>query len=242
MSLSEFEYVYPKSPEEIFTEEAICEEIRATISLEYLQSLTEPVTHIPTVEAICHFLENRGCFERYIIRPDGRVNAWAVPIFRTTNPDEEPICDVDLSNMGLRSLPVYFNEVDYDFVCSNNELTSLVGCPCKVRDIDCSNNKLTSLVGSPNYVRNFNCSNNKLTSLVAGPKEILWTMNCKNKRLRTLCGAPRDIRGPFYCADNPLKTLYGHPMKTKQTRPGPVNWDLDKLIKTTHLLSTKYKR
>ena len=50
--------------------------------------------------------------------------------------------DVDLSNMNLDKIPVKFNLVGGYFYCSNNNLTSLEGCPKEVGgDFYCSYNK-----------------------------------------------------------------------------------------------------
>ena len=75
--------------------------------------------------------------------------------------------DINLSDFGLRKIPVQFGEVGGGFFCYNNKLTSLQGAPSKVSgDFRCTNNKLTSLQGAPSEVSgNFYCSNNNLTSL-----------------------------------------------------------------------------
>ena len=45
-------------------------------------------------------------------------------------------------------------------------------------DIDCSNKGLTSLEGCPERVKgDFNCSGNKLTTLEGGPKKIKGDFN-----------------------------------------------------------------
>jgi hypothetical protein len=73
--------------------------------------------------------------------------------------------DVDLSLENLTEFPLRFNRVDGDFRCSNNDLTSLKGCPRWIGgNFDCDDNKLPSLEFSPEYVGGyFNCETNQLT-------------------------------------------------------------------------------
>jgi Leucine-rich repeat (LRR) protein len=73
--------------------------------------------------------------------------------------------DVNLYNKGLTELPLVFNKVSGYFDCSNNQLTSLKGCPRWVgSSFYCTYNNLTSLEFSPDYVGNwFNCKYNQLT-------------------------------------------------------------------------------
>ena len=75
--------------------------------------------------------------------------------------------EVNLFNINLNKIPVKFYKVYGYFNCSNNELTSLEGCPEYVaRSFYCSYNKLTSLEGYPEYVGGIlQCGHNKLTSL-----------------------------------------------------------------------------
>ena len=70
-----------------------------------------------------------------------------------------------LNSKRLTELPLTFNKVNGYFTCSNNQLTSLKGCPRWIGDsFYCSHNDLTSLEFSPEYVgSNFYCYNNDLT-------------------------------------------------------------------------------
>ena len=88
----------------------------------------------------------------YKINPDGSI-------------DVED--SVYLFNMNLDKLPLKFNKVGGYFGCSNNNLTSLEGCPKEVGDtFYCSSNKLTSLQYSPEIVNGrFYCGDNPLESL-----------------------------------------------------------------------------
>jgi hypothetical protein len=73
--------------------------------------------------------------------------------------------DVDLYDKGLTELPLTFNKVTGWFDCSNNQLTTLKGCPRWVgRYFDCNINQLTSLEFSPDYIGGyFDCRYNELT-------------------------------------------------------------------------------
>src|SRR5271157_4522393 len=96
--------------------------------------------------------------------------------------------NVYLSNKNLTKFPdfIKFNHVSGYFYCSNNQLTSLVGCPSSIGgDFYCHHNQLTSLVGCPSSVGcSFSCNNNQLTSLI---------------------GCPSGVGGSFWCHDNKVK-------------------------------------
>jgi hypothetical protein len=88
------------------------------------------------------------------------------------------LVDVDgnvyLSGQRLSKLPLKFGRVTGNFNCSNNQLTSLEGCPTEIGDIFfCYNNKLTSLEGSPTEIGgNFFCYFNRLISLKGAPEYV----------------------------------------------------------------------
>ena len=89
---------------------------------------------------------------------------------------------VYLFNMNLDKLPLKFNKVGGYFGCSNNNLTSLEGCPKEVGDtFYCSSNKLTSLKGGPEKVYDmFYCGGNPLESL-DGYNGNYDMLDCDNK-------------------------------------------------------------
>jgi len=61
-----------------------------------------------------------------------------------------------LCNMQLKEMPLKFNRVSGWFDCSDNQLTTLEGCPNYVGDsFDCSSNYLTTLEGCPKEIKNF---------------------------------------------------------------------------------------
>jgi hypothetical protein len=115
-------------------------------------------------------------------------------------------------NLGLKKLPVKFKLVDGYFDISNNNLTSLEGCPDTVtKDFNCSNNNLTSLLDSPYKVGDFDCSNNKLVNLSHCPKEVSGFFDCSSNQIISIKGSPRTIKGHFKCSNNKIASLKGGP-------------------------------
>ncbi len=90
--------------------------------------------------------------KNYIINSDGSIDVDG---------------NVNLVKKNLKEIPLKFNRVSGYFNCSNNNLTTLEGCPKKVDgNFYCHKNELTSLEGCPKYVGgNFYFYHNQLTSL-----------------------------------------------------------------------------
>lgn len=67
---------------------------------------------------------------------------------------------VNLSKQNLKSIAVQFNQVNGDFSCQNNQLSSLLGVPkCVLGLFACHNNLLHSYQHVPEYIGNsFFCS------------------------------------------------------------------------------------
>ena len=112
--------------------------------------------------------------------------------------------DVNLYDRDLIKLPDYikFNKVECWFNCSENQLTSLEGCPNYTGlSFTCSNNQLTSLEGCPTYVgTDFSCSYNNLNSLKCCPYYVgtdFWCYNNKKlftkEEVKKLCEVKRTI-------------------------------------------------
>ena len=115
--------------------------------------------------------------------------------------------DVDLSHRNLKILPIQFNQVNGNFYCGYNNLTSLKGCPTTVNgNFYCYNNQLTSLEGCPKYVGgNFYCQDNRLTSLEGCPTTVNGNFYCGNNKLTSLEGCPEFIKGNW-AIDNKFKS------------------------------------
>lgn len=120
----------------------------------------------------------------------------------------------DASYNHLKDLDgINFGIVEGDFDVSDNELTSLKGCPEEVTgDFLCSSNFLNSLEGGPKIVRgNYHCSNNDLFDLTGLARGIhsLTAVSC---RLENIEGCPEMLTGDFFVASNPaLRSLAGGP-------------------------------
>ena len=101
-------------------------------------------------------------------------------------------------------LTIKFNKVTGNFICGDNKLTSLKGCPKEVGgNFGCGDNKLTSLEGCPEKVGgDFDCGFNKLTSLKGCPEKVGGSFDCGDNKLTSLEGAPKEIGGDFYCRGN----------------------------------------
>jgi len=122
--------------------------------------------------------------------------------------------DLDVSRCDLDELPDFSEwEVQGDFLCCGNQLTSLNGAPKEVGgDFNCSYNQLTSLNGAPQRVgESFYCDENQLTSLNGAPKEVGRNFNCSDNQLTSLNGAPKEVGGDFVCMKNQLTSLAGAP-------------------------------
>lgn len=119
--------------------------------------------------------------------------------------------DVDISGMRLDKIPLKFNNVFGNFDCSDNELTTLKGCPKFVDgDFYCYMNKLSELRYGPKDVcGNYICSGNILTSLHGSPREIHGDFVCSNNLLKSLKNSPDIIRGNFIVTCNQIvSTIY----------------------------------
>jgi hypothetical protein len=117
---------------------------------------------------------------------------------------------VDLINFNLHKLPLKFGNVSGSFYCSNNQLTSLEGCPESVGgSFYCSNNQLTSLEGSPKTVDgDFVCIGNELTSLVESPESVGGDFLCSHNQITDFRGFPEFFEGYFYCEENSIEEIY----------------------------------
>jgi hypothetical protein len=118
---------------------------------------------------------------------------------------------VDLrGKLGLKKLPLTFAEVSGNFDCSDNNLTTLEGCPTDVDGyFNCSGNKLTSLEYSPMRVSgDYICMEvSTLTSLeglenctIGGLLDVSYCANLISRK-----GYPAEGPYTFACYKTPLK-------------------------------------
>jgi len=120
--------------------------------------------------------------------------------------------DVSIHRKNLSEIPVQFGKVTGFFICYENNLTSLKGCPHTVgAGFYCSENKLTSLKYAPQRVNgDFDCSFNNLTSLQGCQQIIHGVFRCDNNNLTSLQGGPNQV-GAFNAGYNKLTSLQGGP-------------------------------
>ena len=131
--------------------------------------------------------------ENYVINPDGSISVNG---------------NVSLSHLYLEKMPLKFKDVSGYFICYNNKLTSLEGCPETVGCyFNCYNNKLTSLEGCPKSVGDgFYCHNNRLTSLEGCPDA--RTIYCTNNQITSFDGLPEFWEKDVYINGNPVDEIY----------------------------------
>ena len=106
--------------------------------------------------------------------------------------------DVSIECTKFKKLHLKFKVVQGNFSCSENELTTLEGCP--------------EIVGLTFY-----CNHNKLTSLMGGPKTIGHDYKAHGNKLTNLIGAPEKVTGYFSVYDNELSSLEGFPKIVRYT-------------------------
>jgi len=165
----------------------------------------------------------------YTINPDGTIDVQG---------------DVDISDRGLKELPLKFNDVSGSFYCQNNQLVSLEGAPQSVGgDFYCYNNQLTNLKGAPQSVGgSFFCKYNQLTSLEGAPQSVGRNFSCDNNQLTNLEGAPQSVGEDFFCDNNQLVSLEGSPQSVGRNfycdnNPVEAVWNLFKDYSKVELLN-----
>ena len=138
-----------------------------------------------TIESICEEYD----ITNYTINDDGSIDVDG-PVY--------------LSNRQMSKLPLKFRKVTGYFGCSNNQLTSLEGCPVYVGGhFICYGNKLKDLNGSPDHVGGiFSCTENNLTSLnglvTNIPDPDIFYIEYKLKMIYDILGGNVEIIPNFY--------------------------------------------
>lgn len=96
--------------------------------------------------------------------------------------------DVDLSNLGLKSLDIPILEVEGDYDISYNNLEKLHNSPVSVYgDFIASENSLKDLYGGPKYVYgNFNVSDNFLKTFEGGPENVTGLIDVSDNYIEDL--------------------------------------------------------
>lgn len=107
----------------------------------------------------------------------------------------------------LTEIPIKFRNVNGDFDCRFNKITSLEGSPISCKCFYISNNQITDLKGSPIKVSRFLGGNNLLKSLENGPRICEHDYNVSECQLISLKGIPQRIDGYFGFDSNNIHTL-----------------------------------
>jgi hypothetical protein len=135
--------------------------------------------------------------EKYTINSDGSIDV-----------DE----NVNIIKRRIELLPLRFNIVNGYFNCSNNGLTSLLGCPTKINGgFYCDYNELTSLEYCPSVIgenSSFYCNENNLTSLEHCLNKIGGDFNCDDNKLTSLVYYPREVVGNNNIHNNPMPNKF----------------------------------
>lgn len=119
----------------------------------------------------------------------------------------------------LFNLPIDFKVVKGNLNLGSLDLTELPDLSAVVVNggFWCSNNQLTSLQGCPKRVGGgFWCGENQLTSLAGAPQSVGGDFSCSNNQLTSLDGAPQSVGGSFWCSSNQLTSLHGAPKSAKK--------------------------
>ncbi|MCW3498693.1 leucine-rich repeat domain-containing protein [Burkholderia cenocepacia] len=128
----------------------------------------------------------------------------------TVNKDDMSVnvsISVDLSERGLKLIPIKFRFVDGDFDCSFNELKSLKNCPKKIAgSFNCSVNQITSLEFGPAEIGCGNSEGFEYDGIVYDPAP-QCSYSCSNNRLTSLKGISKDIGTALDCSNNALVSL-----------------------------------
>jgi hypothetical protein len=120
---------------------------------------------------------------------------------------------VNLSSMSLYQIPINFNIIKGDFICTHNHLTTLRNMPKVITgNFICSNNQIENLIGSPIVVDgDFLCDNNLLKSLIGAPKKIGGLFECSHNKLESIENIPDEVNG-IRCDYNKIINLKGYPL------------------------------
>jgi hypothetical protein len=137
--------------------------------------------------------------------------------------------DFEASGMDLKDLyGIKFGAINGDFNVSDNDLSSLEGCPKKVQGyFSCSSNYLNTLIGGPDSVKgNYICSNNNLFNLNFIAKDFNGLYASGND-LEYLGDLPQSINGDFFINYNVL-------LKSLVLSPESISFEASSLSKTNN--------
>jgi len=156
-------------------------------------------------------------------------------IERYLNSLSEDILTLDITSMGIKSLPdlTRFKNLE-KLDCSHNQLTSLPTLPQYLKILICDNNQLTCLPTLPQNIEYLFCVDNQLTCLPTLPKNLqelycndnqlsllpnlsenLKILCCYNNQLTCLPTLPQNLE-ELYCINNQLHVLPNLPQNLEE--------------------------
>lgn len=146
-------------------------------------------------------LKKYGIVRDYNITRDGRIDV-----------DDE----VDVSYKCKGKLEINFGNVNGNFYCTYNDLTTLEGCPEYINNLfDCSYNDLKNLNNCPVTGGDIYCEYNQLTSLSGLPKELNGCLDIGDNKLTSLEHCPVKIKGYLGADNNNIDTFDFIPKECK---------------------------
>jgi len=110
--------------------------------------------------------------------------------------------DIYLNCRDITKLPLKFGNVSGDFICYENKLTKLEGCPQSVGG-------------------NFDFSDNKLTTLEGCPQSVGGYFGFSDNQIKDLYGFPEFFDNEIYYSQNPVSEILDL-FKNKRNRLGKV--------------------
>jgi hypothetical protein len=122
--------------------------------------------------------------------------------------------DFNISSCGLISLRGCPDDIEQDFICTNNRITDLKYGPTEVGgNYDVRQSGLYKLDGAPRIIhKDFDCSYNNIDDLKGGPLEIDGSYYAANGTMTSIEGAPDIIGANFDVSYNFLTDLYEGPL------------------------------
>lgn len=141
-----------------------------------IEHVRKPIVDLTHKEDIIKWL-NKNRIKNFEFNQDGEINVKG---------------GVNLAGKleNFSKLPVVFNKIEGTFDISDNELTSLDGCPKYV-------------------AKDFICLKNEIKSLKGCPKEVHGNFIIIHNNIQSLKHSPNYVKGDFICSHNPITNLDG---------------------------------
>jgi hypothetical protein len=149
-----------------------------------------------------------------LVFPDYRVDFARTRIEITEEFKVNINDDVDISAQGIYSLPFKFGVIDGNFICSNNNLTSMNNFPDRVNGrLECSENDIHDTSGCTKHIEgSLYLDRNSIEQLNCYNTKVYGNFYCYQNRLIDLVGCPNKIGGQrFDFSRNNITNFEGFP-------------------------------